>query len=240
MGTEQGGTIKKPMYFVPSWPVAVRNKIHVSIPVSCEKGQGIQTFRKPFSVRLNVCEKMNPVLHATERPFGKVYETRLAERDVLLLLKSPSTACKTEEAADPVTVTSPATPVNPNTCSVPSPCGHKCEVSADTEPALGHLVLLPAKPSKGMFTGVRVSVGLCFWGHRNPKFPSPEGSKYPLKPINCISTSWLLHTYSHTALGNKTASNTGLQTQFFGFRKKLISPWNDFVLLCAKYLFFSF
>lgn len=100
--------IKKPMYFVPSWPVALRNTIHVSIAVSCEKGQGIQTFRKSFSVRLHLCEKMSPALYATERPFGKVHETRLAERDGLLLLKSPSTACKTEEAADPVTVTFPA------------------------------------------------------------------------------------------------------------------------------------
>lgn len=57
--------------------------MHVSIAVSCEKGQGIQTFRKPFSVRLNPCEKMSPVLNATESPFGKVCETRLAERDVV-------------------------------------------------------------------------------------------------------------------------------------------------------------
>lgn len=140
MGTEQDGTIKKPMYFVPSWPVAVRNKMHVSTAVSCEKGQGTQTLRKPFSVRLNLCEKTSPVLCATERPFGKVHETRLAERDGLLLLKSPSTACKTEEAADPATVTFP------ETCYAPclqhsSPCGHEREVSADTGLVLGCWVL---------------------------------------------------------------------------------------------------
>lgn len=168
---------------------------------------------------------MSPVLHATERPFGKVLETRLAERDVLLLLKSPSTACKTEEAADPVTETFPATPAMSNTCSLPSPCGHKCEVSTDMGPVLGHRVPLQQNtPSKGMLPGVKVNMGLCFWGHQNPKSPSPGASEYPLKPINCVSTGWLLHTYPHTALGNKTASNMSLQIQFFGFREKLISP----------------
>lgn len=76
--------------------------MHISITMSCEKGQGIQTFRKLFSVRLNLCEKTSPALYAPERPCENVRETRLAERDGLLLLKSPSTACKTEEAADPV------------------------------------------------------------------------------------------------------------------------------------------
>lgn len=115
--------------------------MHVSISVSCEKGQRIQTLRKAFSVRLNLCEKMSPVLYVTERPFGTVHETRLAERDGLLLLKSPSTACKTEEAADPVTVTFPATSLlYAPYLQHSSPCGHKREVSADTRPVLGRQV----------------------------------------------------------------------------------------------------
>lgn len=56
-----------------------------------------------------------------------VRETRLAERDGLLLLKSPSTARKTKEA-DLVTVIIPVTllwlcPIN---AAVSSSFGHKC------------------------------------------------------------------------------------------------------------------
>ena len=56
-----------------------------------------------------------------------VRETKLAERDDLLLLKSPSTACKTEEA-DLVTAIFPVTLLwlCPIDAVVSSTCGHEC------------------------------------------------------------------------------------------------------------------
>lgn len=159
------------MYFVPSWPAAVRNKMHVSIAVSWEKGQGIQTFRKVFSVSLTVfscVEKMSPALYATERPLGRSMEQGWQRGMVLLLLKSPSTACKTEEAADPVTVTFPVTLLQ--FCPIPAPSLSLWtqERSALTRGRCWDLAPTPDTPSKGMFTGVKVNVGLCFLGPSEP------------------------------------------------------------------------
>lgn len=120
-------------------------------------------------------------------------------------------------------VTFPATSLQlcPTPAAVPLPVGTSARSALTRDQHRGP-TLLPLQqntPSKG--TGVKVSVGLCFWGDQNPNSPFPEASKYPLKPINCVSTGWLLHTCSHTALGNKSAPHTGLQTHTFWFQKKI-------------------
>lgn len=229
------------MYFVPSRPAAVRNKIHVSIGVSWEKGQGIQTFRKQFSVRLNLCEKTSPVLSATERPFGKVRETRLAERwDAAA--KKPQHGLQNRRGCWPCDSDLSVTSVLSNPCTFPLPVDTS-ELSADLGPALG--CWLPPRshsrhPKQGNVHRCEGECGLVLFGAIRTLSPHPQKPQNThLNHLSSVSTDWLLHTYSHSALGNQTASNLGLQTPFFGFRNQLISLWNDFVLLSVPSISFS-
>lgn len=141
------------------------NKMHVFQSFCLEKkGMGCKPSENCFQQNRTCCVRIW-AQHSTwlSATLENVRETRLAERDGLLLLKSPSTACKTKEA-DLVTAIVPVTllwlcPIN---AAVSSSFGHKCNeargqhrhrAGTGTSP-LAYTPLQQNMSSTGVFTGV--------------------------------------------------------------------------------------
>lgn len=159
--------------------------------------------------------------------FENVRETRLAERDGLLLLKSPSTTCKTEEAgwscdSNPSSHSALVIPIKSSgfLCLWTQAQGQHWHCAGAGTPSLAYTLLQQNTSSKGTFIGVSVSVGLCFWEDQNHKSLFSKASRYPLKPINHVRTGWALRTYSHAILGNETVPNKGLWTHIFWLQEE--------------------
>lgn len=144
----------------------------------------------------------------------------------------PGTACNTWRGACD-RISSDFALVVPNKCGSFLSLWTKHEVGSDTEPARGHPPVLPPlqhslRRGDRTFLGIMLGVGSHFWGDQNQKSLFLKASKYPLKPMNYVSTGWALHTYSHAVLGNKAVLNKGLQTHISWFQEEITVPLKIF------------
>lgn len=171
------------MYFVLSCPVAVRNKMHLSIaiPMHRTKHPVLGERTGDTNLQKSVFSKTEPVWEnepSAVRDWAPLWEgprNKAGRERWSSAAKKPQHGLQNRRSGWPRASDLPSdfASVMPNPCSFPLPVGQ-----VRSELARGgcwnissHLAPAPDAPSKGMLGGVKVSVGLCFLEPSEPYVP---------------------------------------------------------------------